>query len=348
MTPLVSILMPAFNAEEWIADAIRSALDQTWQRTEVIVVDDGSEDETLAIARRFASARVSVVARSHAGEIPTRNHAFSLCQGDYVQWLDADNLLAPDKIAEQVDVLTRAESTRTVCSAAWGTFAYRPHRARFRPTALWCDLPAAEWLLRKLERNIYMPVVTWLVRRDLLAAAGEWDARMVVDSDGEYFARVLRRSDGVRFAPRAIGYRRVTGVSRVSYIGASDAKLDAQLLSLELTIAHLRALDDGARARAACRNVLQTWLPSFYPERPDLVARAHVLAAELDGVLETPRLSWKYAWIEMLAGRVSAKRAQMRYNRLKQSALRVWDKGLLRLEQRLRPGVACAARRTTT
>ena len=58
MKPLVSILIPAYNAEEWIADTLQSAIAQTWQRKEIIVVDDGSRDRTAEVARRFASKEV--------------------------------------------------------------------------------------------------------------------------------------------------------------------------------------------------------------------------------------------------------------------------------------------------
>jgi len=61
MHPLVSILVPAFNAERWIAETLTSALGQTWDRKEVILVDDGSSDRTFSIARRFASRQVPVV-----------------------------------------------------------------------------------------------------------------------------------------------------------------------------------------------------------------------------------------------------------------------------------------------
>src|SRR5262245_15362018 len=93
MTPLVSVLIPAYNAESWIADTIQSALAQTWPCKEVVVVDDGSTDGTLAVARRFASKNVLVVTQENQGAAAARNRAFSLCQGDYVQWLDADDLL---------------------------------------------------------------------------------------------------------------------------------------------------------------------------------------------------------------------------------------------------------------
>src|SRR6266481_5875279 len=105
MTRLVSILIPAYNAETWIGDTIQSALAQTWPRKEIIVVDDGSKDATAAVARQFASRGVVVVSKENQGAAATRNHAFQLSQGDYIQWLDADDLLAPDKIERQLAAL---------------------------------------------------------------------------------------------------------------------------------------------------------------------------------------------------------------------------------------------------
>ena len=104
MKPLVSILIPAFNAEQYIADSIRSAMAQTCPRKEIIVVDDGSTDNTLAIARQFETDGVRVVAQDNQGAAAARNRLFSLSKGDYLQWLDADDLLAPDNIARQMEV----------------------------------------------------------------------------------------------------------------------------------------------------------------------------------------------------------------------------------------------------
>src|SRR5215469_16198822 len=96
MKPLVSILIPAYNAEEWIAYTLRSALAQTWPHREIIVVDDGSRDRTTRIVRRFASKGVALFSRENRGQSAARNQAFQFSQGDYIQWLDADDLLAPD------------------------------------------------------------------------------------------------------------------------------------------------------------------------------------------------------------------------------------------------------------
>ncbi len=105
--PLVSILIPAHNAEKWVTDTIRSAVAQTWKRKEIIVVDDGSTDQTLAVARQFESKSVRIVASKNQGAAATRNLALQLSQGDYIQYLDADDLLAPDKIERQLTAVRR-------------------------------------------------------------------------------------------------------------------------------------------------------------------------------------------------------------------------------------------------
>lgn len=332
MAPLVSILIPAYNAEEWIADTIRSALAQTWPRKEIVIVDDGSTDGTLAVARRFASSQVSVVTQENQGAAAARNKALSLCQGDHIQWLDADDLLSPDKVTRQMEARDRGCSERTLLSSGWGYFIYRLHRAEFAPTALWCDLSPAEWLTRKMGQNLHMQTATWLVSRELTDAAGPWDTRLLGDDDGEYFCRVLLASDGVRFVSEARVYYRRSGHDRLSYIGRSSRKMEAQFMSMRLHIGYLRSLEDSERVRPACVRYLQNWLISFYPERMDIVREAEKLAEDLGGRLETPRLSWKYDWIRRLFGWPLAKRAQIFLPRLRWSVLTWWDRALFRPE----------------
>src|SRR4030095_10262692 len=109
----------------WIADTIESALAQTWSKKEIIVVDDGSSDQTLQIATQFASKTVRIVTQVNQGASASRNTAFSICQGDYIQWLDADDLLAPDKVERQVRKLDDCLTSLALLSGAWGYFIYR-------------------------------------------------------------------------------------------------------------------------------------------------------------------------------------------------------------------------------
>ena len=339
MKPLVSILIPAFNAQEWIADTLKSAIGQTWERKEVIVVDDGSTDHTLAIARQFASERVSIVSQNNQGAAAARNRAFSVSQGDYIQWLDADDLLAPDKIARQMEAVDQCRSKRTLLSSAWGRFMYRPHRANLVPTALWCDLSPLEWLLRKMGQGVFMQTATWLVSRELTEAAGPWNTQLLGDDDGEYFCRVLLGSNGTRFIPEARVLFRMTGVNRLSYIGRSERKMEAQFVSMQLHIGYIRSLEDTERVRTACVKYLQHCLPSFYPERLDIVKQLEQLAATLGGRLEVPPpLSWKYAWIQKGFGWPLAKRAKLLMPRCRWSLIRSWDKAVSRFDNRTLAG----------
>ncbi len=332
--PLVSILIPAFNSQSWIADTLRSALAQTWEPKEIIVVDDASTDQTLAIARQFESECVRVVMQKHQGAAAARNLAFALSKGEYIQWLDADDLLAPDKVARQMEVMEQCGNKRTLASSAWGRFLYRYYRAEFAPTALWCDLTPVEWLLSKMGENLYMQTATWLVSRELSEAAGPWDTRLLSDDDGEYFCRVLLASDGVRFVPEARMYYRSFGYGTLSYVGQSEPKIDAHWLSMKLHIGYLRSLEDSQRVRAACLKYLQTCLINFYPEKRDIVKQAEQIAMDLGGQMRVPSLSWKYSWSKVLLGWGAAKRFAFLMRRIRWCVQEHLDRTLYRLEKR--------------
>jgi glycosyltransferase involved in cell wall biosynthesis len=330
MKPLVSILIPAYNSENWISYTIQSAIAQTWPRKEIIVVDDGSRDRTADVARRFASKEVAIVTVENQGAAAARNHALELSQGDYIQWLDADDLLGPDKIDRQLAALGEGDGHGTLLSGPWGYFRYRSERARFIPTSIWHDLSPVEWLVRKMSENLHMQTATWLTSRQLAEKAGAWDTRLLVDDDGEYFCRVLIASKGTRFVPDARVFYRLSPSARVSNIGTSDGKKDAMLVSMKLHMEYLRSLEESERVRKACLTYMQTWFGVFYPERPDILAELQDLAAQLDGRLEKPRLGWKYAWMEPIFGFEAAKRTQIVLPEFKASLLRTWDKAMCR------------------
>ncbi|HZF01307.1 MAG TPA: glycosyltransferase family 2 protein [Methylomirabilota bacterium] len=336
MKPLVSILIPAYNAEQWIADAIQSALRQTWPEKEIIVVDDGSTDRTSAIADEFSTQGVLAAFQSHQGAAAARNKAFSLCHGDFIQWLDADDLLAPDKISRQMELAEQISNPRALFSSEWGRFIYCASRARFSPTPLWADLPPAEWLLRKLAENLFMPPMTWLASRDLTEAAGPWDERLSLDDDGEYFCRMILASEKIHFVSGAKTFYRASGSGSLSNVDQSAKKLESLWLSMQLHVRYLRSREDSGRARAACVAYLQNWLEYFHPWRPDIVGEAKQLAETLGGSLEIPRLRRKYAWLEKFLGRSAAARAQQSLPNFKMALARSWDKALLQFEKTAR------------
>ena len=96
--------------------------------------------KTVTIARKFASKSLLIVTQPNQGASAARNTAFSLSQGDYIQWLDADDLLAHDKIIRQMEAVDDGQGKRTLLSSAWGTLFTGRTKAKFTPTSLWCDL----------------------------------------------------------------------------------------------------------------------------------------------------------------------------------------------------------------
>jgi glycosyltransferase involved in cell wall biosynthesis len=335
MKSLVSILIPAYNAEKWIPHTLQSAVAQTWPRKEIIVVDDGSKDQTAEVARRFASNEVKVVSIKNQGAAAARNYALHLSQGDYIQWLDADDLLSPNKIESQLAALQTGNDPRILLSGPWGYFNYRARHAKFVPNSLWNDLSPVEWLLRKMGENLHMQTGTWLTSRELTEAAGPWNNQLLSDDDGEYFCRVLLASKGTRFVPEAkVFYRLTPSLNRVSYIGDSDGKKDSMAVSMKLHIQYLRSLEDSDRVRKACCTYLQTWFQAFYPERPDLVAELQSMAAELHGHLEEPRLGWKYGWMKPIFGWKSTKQTQRAISQMKSTLTMYLDKWMYQLEKR--------------
>jgi glycosyltransferase involved in cell wall biosynthesis len=328
MQPLISILIPAYNAEHWLADSIQSAVSQSWPKKEIIVVDDGSKDQTLAIARQFASSQVSVVTQPNQGAATARNKALSLCQGDYIQWLDADDFLASDKITAQMSLIDSSVGPKTLLSSAWCKFYFRPYRALFIPNPLWKDLSPVEWMILKMETGAWMAPESWLVSRHLTDCAGLWNVGLSMDDDGEYFSRIIRASDRILFAPQAKTYKRESNLGSLSKSILAPGKMDSQFQSNRLQIAALRSLEDSQRVRTACLVYLQRWLIFFYPEHEKIVKQAHELAAELGGKLETPALRWKYVAFQRLFGWEVAKRMSFTMPKARTWLAREWDRML--------------------
>ena len=114
---LVSVVVPAFNAADTIDETLTSVRAQTYRALEVIVIDDGSNDDTAARARRFADfdARFRVVTQANGGVAAARNHGVALARGEFIAPVDADDLWAPTKIEKQVAALQRGGADFGLC-----------------------------------------------------------------------------------------------------------------------------------------------------------------------------------------------------------------------------------------
>jgi glycosyltransferase involved in cell wall biosynthesis len=120
MYPLVSIIIPCYNAEKWIAETLESALAQTWPNKEIVVVNDGSRDRTLEIAMGYEEKGVKVISQYNRGHCAASNRAFRESKGELIKFFDTDDVMNPENIELQVKKLSGDYDC--IASSEWETF----------------------------------------------------------------------------------------------------------------------------------------------------------------------------------------------------------------------------------
>lgn len=282
MKPLVSIIIPCYNAAPWLAETLKSTLVQTWKNIEIIIVDDGSKDNSLSVAKSFESSQVKVISQINQGASVARNAALKEAQGDFIQYLDADDLLAPDKIEIQLNILNFDYNSHHIASAEWARFYKNPSEALFIPQALWRDMSPVEWLVCAWENNLMMHPAAWLVPRCIANHVGAWNEKLSLNDDGEYFCRVVLASKGVKFCSGAKSYYR-SGVSGTLSGKTSKYAWESALQSTLLCSNYLLSVEDSLRTRHACATLLQRSAHTIYPDFPELVEIAEAKVNSLGG-----------------------------------------------------------------
>ncbi len=284
---LVSILIPCYDAAPWLAATLESALSQTWPCCEIIFVDDGSRDDSLAIARTFTARGVTIVAQPNRGASAARNHGLRLARGDFIQFLDADDLLAPDKIAHQLSAL--ALHPEHIASCRWARFQTDPGVAEFADDDLACDFSPVDFLVLHTRDARMMHPASWLVPRAVADRAGPWDERLSLNDDGEYFARVLLASAGIICAPNTRTYYRSGLSGSLSHRRSSHA-FESLALSVESVAKHLRDAEDSPRVHRALAEYWQRLEYEIYPNEPKLCRFAAAQARAFGGASRPPKM----------------------------------------------------------
>jgi glycosyltransferase involved in cell wall biosynthesis len=193
MAQLVSILIPCFNAERWIAQAIDSALAQTHAPREVIVVDDGSSDGSLEVIKRFGE-RVRFETGPNLGGNITRNRLLSLAKGEWVQYLDADDYLLPYKIERQMAFATIHPEAEIIYGP--GIIFENWTQTAERQEVLAIPEPRDPWIL--LANRSLPQTGSPLWRKSAITDVGGWKPDQPCCQENELYLRLLMA--GKRFA----------------------------------------------------------------------------------------------------------------------------------------------------
>lgn len=185
--PTISIIIPAYNAEKTIVATLNSVQNQTFSDWEAIVIDDGSTDRTIQIVNELNDPRIQVFSYPNAGVAETRNRGLMKARGDYIAFLDADDLWTPDKLELQLRALQ--DHPEAGVAYSWNYYQYE------NPADSYADKSQrfegnvyADLLIKNFLQNGSNP----LVRKEAIASVGLFDPTIKSCEDWDYYLRLAR------------------------------------------------------------------------------------------------------------------------------------------------------------
>ena len=200
--PLISVVIPVFNGEITIQETIESVLNQTFSDFEIIVINDGSTDSTLEIVSNILDPRLNVLTYPNAGLAASRNRGITLSKGEYIAFLDADDLWTPDKLEAQLDLL-QANSEAAV-AYSWTNCIDKQNSFLRRGYYL---SVSGEVYQHLLLTNFLENGSNPLIRHQALKAVGGFDESLKSSEDWEMYLRLAARYHFVAVSSPQILYR---------------------------------------------------------------------------------------------------------------------------------------------
>ncbi|MBW4633499.1 MAG: glycosyltransferase [Iphinoe sp. HA4291-MV1] len=185
MSPLVSVIIPCFNADRWIAEAIDSCFNQTYSNIEIIVIDDGSTDNSLEIIKKYEK-KIILESLPHKGGNYARNRGFVISKGKYIQFLDADDYILPEKIERQVHFLEA-----TGADIVYGDWRHKHHLPDGTSFLDKVEISGTQVdVVESLLANWWTAVASLLYRRTAIEKSGDWDEKLCAAQDRDFFLSV--------------------------------------------------------------------------------------------------------------------------------------------------------------
>jgi len=207
---IISIIIPAYNAEKTIQETIKSVLNQTFSDFELIIINDGSQDSTLEIVSTFQDPRLKVYSYSNAGLSATRNRGIFLAKGEYISFIDADDLWTVDKLESQFKALQ--ENPKAAVAYSWTAHIDESSQfLRSGPQAAFNDDVYAKLFLEDFIGNGSNP----LIRAQAFDEVGNFDESLLAVEDWDMWLRLAARYHFVAVPYPQILYR--MSVSSMSF-----------------------------------------------------------------------------------------------------------------------------------
>jgi len=215
--PLISVIIPTFNNETTIGETINSVLNQTWKNLELIVVNDGSQDSTLDIINSIADSRIKVFSYPNAGVAASRNRGISQAKGEFISFLDADDLWTIDKLETQLKALQ--ENPQAAVAYSWTDHIDRNNQFLRGGSR---HLLNGDVYAELLKSNFVASGSNILVRAQALKEVGDFNKSLTPAEDWDMYLRLASRYHFVAVPSPQILYR-ITSTSASSNVFKMEA-----------------------------------------------------------------------------------------------------------------------------
>ena len=243
--PLVSIIIPTFNRAHLIGETLDSVLAQTYHNWECIIVDDGSTDNTDEVVGEYVKkdARFRYYHRPDEhmpGGNGARNYGFKMSKGEFVNWLDSDDLFSKNKIEKQVEFLINKQESISTCK--WTKFK-KSNDFELKNLSIFKDYKNAQNIFQDYGKYGFFPSHSFLIDRKILKKSSLWNEHLKINQDGEFFCRVIINSKSICFSKDSyVLYRTSTGnkTSEYStYLKAKHAIISWKMIENHLLLADI-------------------------------------------------------------------------------------------------------------
>lgn len=241
---LCSIIIPAYNRASILPDTLLSTLYQSYRPLEVIVVDNGSTDNTSSVVREFQercaakSIEMHYLYQEQKGASSARNLGLKKAKGSFIQFLDSDDIIAPSKISNQIEALKKIERKNTV---AFGDFRRFVDLGEQWKMFGWSKLPKEDSLIEDWLSGLFVACHSILWTRECIDLCGIWDEDLSINDDGEYLIRFLCRGGQMKYVENSFSFYRLHQQPRLSSMN-SKKSIRAAFYALEKIRKHIEDL----------------------------------------------------------------------------------------------------------
>ncbi|WP_157662439.1 glycosyltransferase family 2 protein [Polaribacter sp. SA4-10] len=275
MKDKVSIIIPAFDASKFIVETIDSAMQQLHKNIEIIIIDDDSKDNTWDIIKSCKDKHpdlIRIFKNKRKGACAARNYGFELSTGDYIQYLDADDILHPSKIENQLQLFEQF-GDEIIVSGYWGRFYNTIDTVKWGNQVINKNYDApVNWLIDSWNGNGMGQTSIWLTTSRLIESSGPWNEKLLINQDGEFFSRVLLNAKAIKFCEGAKVYYRsgnLNSITRKNNFG--EFKAISLLHSYNLYESNCKDYIDSNRLKKGLANNYMNFIYEFYPLFPKLL-----------------------------------------------------------------------------